>query len=178
MLLNETAAAYGLFPVVFADVADHLAVATFHLLRRKEPALAFEKVFKQEFKRTLKQFQKELCQLQDRRPVSDSLYTLREVCKSISQLARWRNDRIHARVHLTDQGYILYDWRNRQRLEISLEQIEHHIALAAKVMADLEAHMQDLVELLEWDQEVEKLFGTLPELSEPLENRQDIHQGE
>jgi len=77
MRINETAAAYGLFQVIFADVADHLAIATFHLRKQKEPDLTFQTVFKQEFKRTLKQFRRELWQFEGRPAVFDSLYALR-----------------------------------------------------------------------------------------------------
>ena len=78
MTLNDTAAAYGLFQVVFADVADHLAIATSRLREPKEPGLVFEKVFRQDFKKTLKQFQCELRQFDDRSAVSESLYAVRE----------------------------------------------------------------------------------------------------
>lgn len=47
MTLDDTAAAYGLFQVVFADLANHLAIATFRLREQKEPGLAFEEVFRQ-----------------------------------------------------------------------------------------------------------------------------------
>ena len=101
--MNDTAAAYGLFQVVFADVTDHLAVATFRLRERKESDLVFEDVFRQEFKKTLKQFRRELRQFEGRSAVSDNLYPVHEACKAMSKLAVWRNDRIHARVHLTEQ---------------------------------------------------------------------------
>ena len=55
MTFDDTASAYGLFQVVFADVVDHLAVATFRLRERKEPSLQFEKVFRQEAKKILGQ---------------------------------------------------------------------------------------------------------------------------
>ena len=53
MMLNEMAAPYGLFQIVFADVVDHLAVGTFRSRERKEPGLVFEEVFKQEFSLTV-----------------------------------------------------------------------------------------------------------------------------
>lgn len=87
MTLNDTAATYGLFQVVFADVVDHLAVATFHLRERKESGLVFESVFKQEFKKLFKQFRQELKQFDGRSPVADSLYGVREACKIISEFA-------------------------------------------------------------------------------------------
>jgi hypothetical protein len=170
MNLDDTAAAYGMFQVVFADVTDHLAVATFRLREHREPGLCFETVFKQEFKQILKQFRLELRRFDGRDAVSDSLHVIQEACKIISTLANWRNDRIHARVHMTEHGYALYDWRTRRRLEITREQIERNINLAAKVMAELDAHVPFFVHLLTWDEEIEKLFSTLPELSEAPDN--------
>jgi hypothetical protein len=66
MTLNDTAAAYGLFQVVFADIADHVAVATFRLLQRSDPGLTFENVFRQDFTKTLKQFRQELHRFEGR----------------------------------------------------------------------------------------------------------------
>ena len=165
MKLDDTAA-YGLFQVAFAAVAERLAVATFFLRERKEPGLAFETVFRQGIRRTLEQFRGELRQFDPRAPVADSLHAVREACKTISKLAVWRDERIHAYVQLTEHGYALYDWRTNRRLEITREQIEPNIDLAVKAMVELEAHVPHLVGLLTWDEEVEKLFSALPEPSE------------
>lgn len=170
MNLNDTAAAYGLFQVVFADVVDHLAVATFRLRERKESGLDFERVFNQGFKKLMEQFRQELRQFDGRASVADSLHAVREACRIISELAVWRNDRIHARVHKSEHGYALYDWRTRRRLEISTERIQRNIDLAIKAIVELEAHVPHLVHLLKWDEEFERLFSNLPELSEPPED--------
>jgi hypothetical protein len=173
MKLDDTAAAYGLFQVVFADVTDHLAVAAFRLCELKEPGLAFETVFRQELSQILKQFRRELRQFDGRSPVSDSLHAVREACEIISRLAVWRNDRIHARVRLTEHGYALYDWRTGRRLQITREQIELKINLASTAMAELEGHVQHLVHLLTWDEEFERLFSTLPEFSKTPNDTED-----
>jgi hypothetical protein len=169
MTLNRTAAAYGLFQVVFAELEDHLAIATFKLRERNDHGLTFEEVFKQPLRQKLRQFKCELRQFEGQSHACDSLYALREACKTISQLATWRNARIHARVRLTEDGYALYDWQTHRRLEISEEQIGQHINLALKVVVELAAHMQGLTHLLEFDKEFEKLFSTLPEVFEPVE---------
>src|SRR5262249_9182267 len=98
--------------------------------------------------------------------VSDSLYALREACVLMSRLAVWRNDRIHARIRMTDTGYALYDWRTRQRLEMNFDVIENNINLAIKALVELEAHVPHLVHQLEWDAEFEELLKTIPELAE------------
>ena len=166
MKLDDTAAAYGLFQVVFADVTAHLAIATLRLRERNEPGLAFETVFKQEFSQILKQFRHELRQLDGRSPVSESLQAVRRACETISALAVWRNDRIHARVHMEAHGYALYDWRTNRRLEISYEETTLNITRAIAAIVELEAHVPHLVHLLTWDEEFVELFRSLPELSE------------
>ncbi len=172
MTLSDTAAAYGLFQVVCADLIDHLAVAVFRLRISKEPWLAFETVFRQEFKRTLKEIRRELRQFEDRSSVSDSLAAVRGACKVMSKLAVWRNDRVHARVRLTEEGYALYDWRTRRRLAITRAQIEQNIQVAIKAIVDLEAHVPHLVHLSDWDAEFERLFSTVSGLSVADDNAQ------
>jgi hypothetical protein len=168
MILNDTAAAYGLFQVVFAELTDHLAVATFRLRKQKESGLVFEKVFDQKFSRILEQFRRELQQSAGRSCVADSLSVLCEACEMISKLADWRNERIHARVLMTEQGYTLYNWRTRYPLEISQSQIEKKIELANKAMVELRGRIPDFVHLLNWDAEFEALLNTLPDLNEEL----------
>jgi hypothetical protein len=169
MTLDDTAAAYGLFQVVFADVVDHLAGATFLLRERKEPGLTFEKVFRQELAQILKQFRCELLRFAEEPSLSDSLIALRQLCNIISELSVWRNDRIHAHVRLTEHGYALYNWRTRRRLEITREQIQLKINLAMKVMAEIKTYVSGILRSLTSetsDEEFAKLFDTLPEFSE------------
>lgn len=71
---------------------------------------------------------------------------------------------------MTDQGYALYDWRTRRRLDITPEQIERNIRLAIKAVVELEANMGHLVHLLTLDEEIERLFSTLAEVSEAPDN--------
>jgi hypothetical protein len=167
MTFNDTAAAYGLFHVVFADVVDHLAAATFRLRKRKEQGLPFEKVFKQDASKILGQFRDELKQFDKGSSVTENVHDLREACKTISTLMKWRNDRIHARVRMTDGGYALYDWRTRHRLQINRDQIVKNIELAINAMVVLEANLAPLIGLLRLDEELDKLFSAMPEFSAP-----------
>jgi len=166
MKLSDTAAAYGLFQVVFADLTDHLAQATYDLRAQREPGLGFETVFRQRFSRALEQFRCELQQFDQRSPDSESLDALREAAAIIPKVEKWRNERIHARVHLTEHGYVLRDWRTGRLLEITTEQVELQINLAIKAMVLFEAHVPRLVNLVTWNAENERLFSMLPELSE------------
>lgn len=166
MLFSDTASVYGLFQVVFADVADHLAVATFRLLKRKEPGLTVEAVFKQRVSDTLKQFRQELGQFDEGSDVSESVRNLRDASDIIAALSNWRNDRIHARVRMTEDGYALYDKRTGNRLELHRDQLEKKIEQAVKAIVTLEADVQHLVGQLKWDEEFEEMFRALPQMPE------------
>jgi hypothetical protein len=173
MTFNDTAAAYGLFQVVFADVANHLAVATYHLRKLREPNLAFEEVFGLEVSRVRDQFKDELKRFDGRDSVKENLYDLREACKTISALMKWRNDRIHARVVMTESGYALYDWRTGQRLEIHRDVIVEGIQSGIKVIGTLGVNVRPLVGQFELEEELEKLFKSMPDLSEPEDDDAD-----
>jgi hypothetical protein len=167
MRFTHTACAYGLFQVVFADVADHLAVATFRLRERKEPSLTLEAVFGQRVSDTLKQFRKELGESGEGLPVSESVADLRGACDIIAKLFNWRNDRIHARVRMTEDGYALYDKRTGHRFELNREQLENNIQQAVQAIVTLKANVQNVVGRLEWHEEFEKMFREIKELPEP-----------
>lgn len=157
MKLSDTAAAHGHFQVVFADVTDHLAVATFQLRKRREPPLRFEEVFKQGFSRTLLEFRRELCQFAATPGVAENLDTIREACKTISALSVWRNDRIHAHVRMTDTGYVLFSWQTQQPLPLNYTEIERHIHTASSAIVNLDVHVSHLLHELDWEEACAKL---------------------
>jgi hypothetical protein len=78
--------------------------------------------------------------------------------------------RVHARVRLVENGYVLYDWRTLKPLEISRAEIEQNIDLVIQAIVDIETHIPHLVDMLNWDDEIERLFSTVPDLSEVNEN--------
>lgn len=79
MVLNETAAAYGVFQVIFAELHGCLAAATWHLRRRFDPNLTFSKVHRQGFRCTLEQFKKE----SKSHASTETYQELMSVCKRI-----------------------------------------------------------------------------------------------
>lgn len=151
MSSSAAVAAYGRFQVVFADVVNHLAIVTFDLREPAEPGLHIKSVFAQPFKKTFGQFKDALRQFDGRSVVSDSLIEVREACTIISELAEWRNQRIHAHVQTSEHGFALYNWRTDKRLELDLQQIETKIDLAVKAIVTLEAHGEQLVHQLRWN---------------------------
>jgi hypothetical protein len=70
---------------------------------------------------------------------------------------------------MADNGYALFDWCTRQRLEIHRDVIVENIQLALNAMVKLEANVAHLIGQLKLDEELDKLFSTLPEISEPDE---------
>lgn len=109
MRVDPIATAYGFFQIVFADMADTLADAVFRLRRRAQISLTFDEVFRTEFGRLLTQFRDELKQYEPGDSDAEDVTALRGACNSMSKLANWRNDRIHARVRSTEDGSALYD---------------------------------------------------------------------
>jgi hypothetical protein len=163
VLLNHTAAAYGMFQVVFGDLSDHLAFYTFHLRKRHESELRFEAVFGQPFGQTFCQFKRELERF-DKEAEADSLCAIRGACDKIAALQDWRNKRVHARYRQTPDGYALFHWRSGNRLEMFSEDIEKQIQLACKVIVELEADVLNLTHEAKWTEEFEGLFEALPEV--------------
>jgi hypothetical protein len=110
------------------------------------------------FQRVLEQFEQELNQLDE----SESVVALRSACKDMSTLAQWRNQRIHARVRISDQRFTLYDWRTNDSLSLTQEEIDGKIQLVVQISSELRARVSHIADAaaLEWDQELERLLGT------------------
>ncbi len=161
MLIDATAGAYGLFQVVFADLTEHLAVAVFRLRQVKAPGLTFEQIFRLEFKRILDQFKEELKQFDGKRLLEEDLHWLLAAVDQMAIIAKWRHERIHARVRPVDGGLGLYDWRTRERLPISYEECKGKIDEATKLIVTLEAHVPQLVGWLDWNKMFEREWDTL-----------------
>lgn len=162
MRADSIAAAYGLFQVVFADMTDTLADAVFQFRRRREPNLTFEEVFNLKFGKMLSQFRDELKHFS---ADATDASALRLVCDSISRLAPWRNARMHAQVRMTDHGYELYDWKTRERLEMTCEDIEAKTREAFKAKQALIMHMPNLIVGLDMEADIERELSKLPDLN-------------
>ena len=169
MTYTDTAAAYGLFQIAFAHALECLAVATFRLRRRREPQLEWEPVFRQQVRRLLDEFRKELRQVENSH-AHPEVHDLLDACDTMSKLAAWRNDRIHARVRMTPEGYALYDWRTGQRLSMSLNEMVQNMTLATGAINALEVHADSLIKKLQdssaVDRDLEDIFKTSEELAE------------
>jgi hypothetical protein len=151
-------------------MADTLANAVFRLRQRTEPNLTFEEVFRTEFRRLLTQFRDELKQHEPGNSDAEDVTALRNACNSMSKLANWRNDRIHARVRNTEEGYALYDWRTRKRLAMTPEEIEDKTRDAFNAKQILEMYVPNFIVGLDIEKDIEKLLATLPGLNEPRHN--------
>jgi hypothetical protein len=162
MNLDENAAAFGLFHLMFANLTQQLAAALFYIRRLKEPDLKFEDVFKLKFSRLLKEFEKELKQL-DGGSHDMELQALRPVCERIKDLGDWRNARAHPRVQIDEHGITIYDWRTRKQLimdrDETLLKIErtHWLTIALEQNAGI--LLRHLKSDREWDEVFDKMWG-------------------
>jgi hypothetical protein len=151
MTLDDTAAAYGLVQVVFADVTDHLAFATFTLQQREEANISFP--HRHLFGQWLSDFKCQLKRLKDVQSLDDALTALREVCRELKVLSGWRNERIHARVRQVEDGLALYNARTGQRLSISYEECIGIIERLVKAKSALWEYLPVIVRELDLDKE-------------------------
>jgi hypothetical protein len=165
MVLTDTAAAYGIFQLVFGHLSDDLAVYTYHLRKRTEPWLEFEAVLDDSFGETLDQFKKQLKQFDEHTAEAECLSEIRATCDVISKVKDWRNRHIHARHRLTPDGYFLAR-RNGERLEMSYGDIEQQIQLAFKAIAELEAYVPKLIQKPKFIEEFDSLFDAPSEAGE------------
>ncbi len=157
MKFGEAASAYGMFQVVFADIVCRVAVYTLLLRREQEPALDFNTVFRQDFKHLLNDFKRQLRRFDDGDPqLRLVLEEIRDACATASRLSKWRNDRVHARVLWSEDGYRLYDWRTGAPLQITSEQAEQMIQEGVGVIAALETSVPELGRLRSANSWVEK----------------------
>jgi hypothetical protein len=162
MRIDPTASAYGLFQVVFANVTYELARALYALRVRHDPTFTFEKVPWQ-FSRMLKELRKELDQLEPDCHEKDSLAEVRRMCRIASNLAPWRDSRIHARVQQVDDGLALSDWKTGERLSITAAECEQRISTAVQVACNLPAHMSYLVREVDSRKAMSDFFENLNE---------------
>jgi hypothetical protein len=102
---------------------------------------------------------KELQQFDTRSSVDESAEAIRQACADMKQLSLWRNNRIHARVRMMDNGgYALFNGKTGERLSISYEECEEIIQRLIKVIAMVDEHAPHLLNLLDLDRSLEELL--------------------
>lgn len=92
---NNTASAFGLFYLAFANLEQQLAAAVFYIRRIKEPNLMFEEVFKLRFSTLRKALNVALRQFDAQPSTEVDLQYLRHFDEKVAALSIWRNDRAH-----------------------------------------------------------------------------------
>ena len=155
MVIDSTTAHYGLFHIVFADAADHVAQALFSLRLPKEPGLDFSDVCKMRLVDQLHDLRKQLAQF--KRHGQSIQECMQRVCDALIRmdaLKNWRNCYLHASAKVTNAGYALFDRKSCQRLFISESECEVQINEAIKVIVDLEAYIPHLRTALDFEKEV------------------------
>jgi hypothetical protein len=160
MKIDATAAAYGLFQVVFASMTNELALALFALRSRRDPQFTFEKV-PTKFSWMLEELRKELDNLRVSSREKDSLAEVRRMCWIADRLATWRNSRIHARVKWTDEGLVLLNWKTSKRLSITVEECAQKTDAAGRVISNITTHMTYLARDFDSRKNLKAMFREL-----------------
>jgi hypothetical protein len=131
-MIDETAAAYGLFQVSFTWLEQQLAAALYHLRQIDDPS-KFEDVLRQNFSDKVRDFKKQL-----KNPALE--HEGAKAAEKLGELAAWRNERVHARVEVIDQPsyqFALYSARTRERLLMTPEELRARTAQAIMLVDQL-----------------------------------------
>ncbi len=165
MKLDETAAAFGLFHLAFANLTQQLATAVFYIRRIKEPDLKFEKVFKQEFSKLRQTLLEELDQFDNQSTTEVDVQYLRHICDQLTIFSKWRNDRAHPRVQVDENGLRIYDWRTGKLLSINTYESIEKIQEAVSFTIGLEYNVGSLLNHIDsgkkLDEMLEEIFKTV-----------------
>lgn len=158
MVLNETAAAYGLFQCAFAmledDLNDTLAVLLPFL---DKPG---EKPNRLTFGRCRKLLCKALDHLKAKHNLSDvrAMQSVEAAVFEADAIGAWRNPRLHARVRLTEQGVMLFDRDTGDALEINRDECLRMISKAIRISVELEAHALHLIDAVRIGERLDALL--------------------
>jgi hypothetical protein len=156
---DDTAAAFGLTQVVFADATERMAVAVLMFRKRLDPTLTFQKVFRKlQFGSVLHWLQSELDQLAPQGATEADIDVMRRCCARFQALSKWRNERIHARVRQIGNGLALYDSRTGQRLSMSGHECWKIVQGLALAMFEMDNHLSSLLRDLDMSKELDAIF--------------------
>jgi hypothetical protein len=172
MILDENAAAFGLFQLAFANLHQQLATVVFFLRRAEEPNLKFGEVFGLTFSRLHKTLKKQLSKL-DRNPsMSMEIQFLKKACSKIGPLARWRNDRAHPRVRIDENGIRIFNWKTGKALSLDREECLEKIHQAIRITVDIEMYGAGLSRQLDGkkkiDAMIDEIFKSLEDSDKPV----------
>jgi hypothetical protein len=138
--IDSTAAAYGVFQVVFADMTEHLARSLYRLQQPPEPIDRLWNRLSGKFSLLLSNFKDALKQFDGYVAHENAILALRQACIVAREISRWRNSRIHAHVRIVDDGLALYD-REGERLSMTSQECQDKIREAYKVIVTLKTHI-------------------------------------
>ena len=172
MKIDPTASAYGLFQVLFADVADHIAGAIFELQKRQGKSVTLQEISHRGFKGLLREFRQELRNFKANGDLATELKALCAVCRRANALRIWRNARIHARVRRVDDGLALFD-ENGMRLSISLVECEKMIDEALWIITNIDEHLQPLIDDLKFQAPRKEFSAVIASVVEAHEEDSD-----
>jgi hypothetical protein len=160
MTADSTAASYGLFQVVFANMTYELARALFALRSRRDRHYGWRDV-PWKFKQLLRELRRELDKLEGTCTEKDSLAAVRRACHVAERLAPWRDSRTHAIVKQVDSGLALFDWKTGKPLSLTTAECERNMDELVKVICEIPVHMTCLIREFDSSQNMREYFETV-----------------
>lgn len=168
MTLDDNAAAYGLFQLVFANLVQQFATAVFYIQRNQNPGLHFNEVFRRDFSRLRDILKDELKQFEANSFHDMEVQDIRNACAKAATLAEWRNPRVHARVQIDANGIAIYDKVTLKRLAIDRDDCLEKIRQAIGIQMNLD---QAVGQLLRNVQSQQQITAMLDEIFKTVENQ-------
>jgi hypothetical protein len=151
-MVTQTASEYGMFHAHFARLSEALAATLFYLGTNRDPP-TFEKLISKEFGRNITALERQAKSSDG----ADNFRRVGSVCVKMRDLAKWRNERIHARVKFDQDrsSFALYSWRTRQLLPMTPQEIRQKSVQTSGLVSELSlilrhvGHVRDVQARLE-----------------------------
>jgi hypothetical protein len=158
MNLDEDAAAFGLFHLAFANLAQQLAAAVFYIRRTNQQSLKFEDVFGKlrGFSKLCDALKTELKQFEGRSSTDMEVQHIRYICSKMGPLNVWRRAHTHPRVRIDESGFTIYDWQTRKRLRIDRDECLRKIQEAVSLGVELDQYVGSLLRQISSEKDVDK----------------------
>jgi hypothetical protein len=140
MVIDQTAAAYGIFQIAFAEADEHLRTLLCHLYCPEKPETALDRV-PWNLADVVKTLRKELRVFKGRgASIQEYAVKVTEACSRMKGLSNWRNDRLHAHVRRADNGaYVLVDKNTNEALSMKIVEITDNIDCALNITTTVSA---------------------------------------
>ena len=165
MVIDETAAAYGLFQIAFAEADEHFRALLSHLICPENPENAMDRV-PWNLADVIKTLRKELGVFKGRgASIEEFADKVKEACSRMKLLSKWRNVRIHSHIRRSNNGaYVLVDKTTDKALSMNVTEITDKIDCAISITTTVIAYSTHLLGVFDFDRENQRMVDADPEL--------------